>query len=337
MAKTVKIYGRTFAVSGGENDDYYRHIPDGVDITDALLVRLRSYVGADAVCIDVGANIGLYSLALSTLAPDGRVYAFEPSPSAFSYLGKNLRANRTANAEASQLALGRSQGTVTFHDFSFFSAGSFSSDDGSLLTSDSYGSTSFEAPVTTLDAFVTERGVQRVDFVKIDVEGAELAVLDGAAETLAKNRPTVVLEFNSFGFTIHQSLLPQVALARIRSLFPHVYVIDRVDGELASLETPHEEYEFLYDNGIHGPADNLLCSFDPLEVNRRYSRIRRLQHAEVVPANPLEEATAMRSTLSWRVTAPLRQARARLEAFGAGGLLDRVSRKSQRRRGSGPL
>lgn len=324
MAKTVKLYGRTFAVSGGERDDYYRHIPDGVDITDPLLRGLRSYVAEDAVCIDAGANIGLYSLALSSLAPKGRVYAFEPSPSAFSHLADNLRVNRASNVEASQLALSDREGTVTFHDFSFFSAGSFSSDEGSLLTSDSYGSTSFEAPTTTLDTFVAERGIERVDFVKIDVEGAELSVLEGAVETLAKHKPVVVLEFNSFGFTIHQSVLPQVALARIRSLFPHVYVVDRVDGELAVLETPHEEYEFLYDNGIHGPADNMLCSFRPLDVSRRYSHIWTIQRGGQAPVPPVDEAAAMRQTLSWRITAPLRQARVRLEAAGAGNLLRRL-------------
>jgi FkbM family methyltransferase len=326
MAKTVKLYGRTFSVSGGEKDDYYRHIPDGVDITDPLLRGLRSHVADDAVCIDAGANIGLYSLALSSLAPKGTVYAFEPSPSAYSHLADNLRVNRAANVEASQLALSDREGTVTFHDFSFFSAGSFSSDEGSLLTSDSYGSTSFDAPTTTLDTFVAERGIERVDFVKIDVEGAELSVLEGATETLAKHRPVVVLEFNSFGFTIHQSVLPQVALARIRALFPHVYVVDRVDGELAALETPHEEYEFLYDNGIHGPADNMLCSFEPLAVDRRYSHIWTIQRGGEVPVQPVDEAAAMRRTLSWRVTAPLRQARARLEAAGADKVLRRFRR-----------
>lgn len=313
MSKTVKIYGRTFTISGGEGDDYYRHIPDGGDVTDSVMAAIQPHVKADAVCLDVGANIGLYSLGLSTLAPKGRVYAFEPSPSAYGHLRANLERNRAGNVDPSNLAVSDTTGTVVFHDFSFFSAGSFSSDEGSLLSSESYGSQSFEAATTTIDEFVADRRLDRVDFVKIDVEGAELAVLAGAEKTLATYRPVTVLEFNTFGFTIHQSVLPQVALARIRDLFPHVFVLDRVDGALCRLETPHEIYEFLYDNGIHGPADNMLCTFDDLPVTRRYSHLTTVINAPYRGAAALAEAEAMRRTLSWRVTAPLRDARRRID------------------------
>jgi len=312
MSKTVKIYGRTFIVSGGEGDDYYRHIPDGADITDSVMAAIKPHIQPNAVCLDVGANIGLYSLGLSSLAPRGRIYGFEPSPSAYGHLQENLEVNRAANVDACNLAVSDSTGTVHFHDFSFFSAGSFSSDEGSLLSSESYGSQSFEAATTTLDEFVADRKLDRVDFIKVDVEGAELSVLAGAEKTLATYRPITVLEFNTFGFTIHQSVLPQVALARIKELFPHVFVMDRVDGALCRLETPHEIYEFLYDNGIHGPADNMLCSFDDLPVTRRYSHIATI-NAPYRGAAATAEAEAMRHTLSWRVTAPLRQARTRLD------------------------
>jgi len=313
MSKTVKIYGRTFTISGGEGDDYYRHIPDGGDITDSVMAAIQPHVKPDAVCLDVGANIGLYSLGLSALAPKGKVYAFEPSPSAYGHLRSNLAVNKATNVDACNLAVGESTGTVHFHDFSFFSAGSFSSDEGSLLSSESYGSQSFEAATTTLDEFVADRKLDRVDFVKVDVEGAELSVLAGAEKTLATYRPATVLEFNTFGFTIHQSVLPQVALARIKDVFPHVFVMDRVDGALCRLETPHEIYEFLYDNGIHGPADNMLCTFDDLPVTRRYSHLTAVINAPYRGAAALAEAEAMRRTVSWRLTAPLREARTRLD------------------------
>ncbi|MEA2901554.1 MAG: hypothetical protein QOH36_1441 [Actinomycetota bacterium] len=312
MSKTVSIYGRRFTISGGEGDDYYRHIPDGRDITDSVLAAIRPHVQPDAVCLDVGANIGLYSLGLSHLAPQGKVYAFEPSPNAYGHLQANLATNGAANVDACNLAVGDSVGTVRFHDFSFFSAGSFSSDEGSLLSSESYGSESFEAATTTLDDFVADRGLDRVDFVKVDVEGAEMSVLAGAEKTLATYRPATVLEFNTFGFTIHQSVLPQVALARIMEIFPHVFVMDRVDGALRRLETPHEVYAFLYDNGIHGPTDNMLCTFDDLPVTRRYAQGSAVSSPDPHDG-PLSEAEAMRRTVSWRVTAPLRRARTRLD------------------------
>jgi len=310
MSKTVRIYGRTFTVSGGEDDEYYRLIPDGGEITDSVLAAIRSHVRPDAVCLDVGANIGLYSLGLSHLAPQGKVYAFEPSPTTYGHLQSNLATNGATNVDACNLAVGHSVGTVVFHDFSFFSAGSFSSDVGSLLSSESYQSDAFEAAATTLDDFVADRGLDRVDFVKVDVEGAEMSVLAGAEKTLATYRPVTVLEFNTFGFTIHQSVLPQVALARIMEIFPHVFVLDRYEGGLRRLVTPQEIYAFLYDNGIHGPTDNLLCTFDDLLVNERYCNISTREVADAEDAR-LGEAAAMRSTVSWRVTSPLRYARRR--------------------------
>ncbi|MEA2826679.1 MAG: hypothetical protein QOG43_1118 [Actinomycetota bacterium] len=313
MSKTVKIYGRPFTISGGEGDDYYRHIPDGTDITDSVMAAIQPHIRPDAVCLDVGANIGLYALGLSHLAAKGKVYAFEPSPSAYGHLQSNLQVNGATNVEACNLAVSDTVGTVHFHDFSFFSAGSFSSDEGSLLSSESYGSQSFEAATTTLDEFVADHKIDRVDFIKVDVEGAELSVLAGAEKTLATYRPATVLEFNTFGFAIHQSVLPQVALARIKDVFPHVFVMDRFDGALCRLETPHEIYEFLYDNGIHGPADNMLCTFDDLPVTRRYSHLTAVINAPYRGAAALAEADAMRRTLSWRVTAPLRQARTRFD------------------------
>ena len=344
MPKTISIYGRPFVVGGGEADAYYCLLPDGADLTDGtgvndavnadraggvgdvtrgagvdptdpVLVALRSHVGPQAVCVDAGANIGLYSLAMSALAPDGRVYAFEPSPTAFGHLEENLRRNRVPNVEASPLALGDRAGTVEFHDFSYFSAGSFAAGEGSLLSSASYGSTVSQAPVTTLDQVAADVPLERVDLVKIDVEGAELSVLEGAAAVLAAHRPTVILEFNSFAFAMHQSVLPQVALARIRRTFPYVYVIGREDGTLARLESPSEEYDFLYDNGIHGPSDNFVCTFADLDVGRRYERI-----GGKPPEGP-SEADEMRRTMSWRITRPLREAKARLQATRAATLL----------------
>lgn len=314
MPKTLRLFNTSFTVAGSDSDDYYRAFPSGADITDSVLLAIRPFVADDAVCLDVGANIGLYSLALSALAPRGRVFAFEPSPGSFEYLERNVEANGLANVESFQLALGdQADATVHFHDIPFFTAGSFTVDDDSFLTSEVLGSSYFEAPATTLDSFVAEHGIERVDLVKIDVEGAELSVLDGAKETLSALRPKVVLEFNSFGFTLHHGILPQAALARIRAAFPYVYVMSRADGSLGLLSTDTQTYAFLYDNGIRGPVDNLLCSFEDLGIRRGYAPLATTEgHAVVEPSAAVQELAAMRRTVSWRVTAPLRAARTRL-------------------------
>lgn len=324
VPKTLKLFEKRFIVAGSDSDDYYRALPSGTDVTDTVLLAIRPFVADDAVCIDVGANIGLYSLALAAVAPQGRIYAFEPSPGTFDYLCQNVEENGLANVESFKLALGdSSEGTVHFHDIPFFTAGSFSVDDGSFLTAEVLGSNFFEAAATTLDAFIAEHGIDRVDLIKIDVEGAELSVLDGAKDTLSTMQPKVVLEFNSFGFTLHQAILPQVALERIRSIFPYVYVMNRGDGSLTLLTTDTQTYAFLYDNGIRGPVDNLLCSFQDLGIRQGYAPIAIAESlaadgdaadgdaadGDAPPPDGAAELDAMRRTLSWRVTSPLRTVR----------------------------
>lgn len=313
-SKSVRIFDRALSVAGSDDDDYFRHIVDGSDLTDPVLQALRPHVAADAWCFDVGANIGLYSLGLSALAPRGRVLAFEPSPGSAEFLTTNVRRNHVDNVEVFVTAVADHEGTIAFHDVPFFTAGSFTAEEGSWLGSDAVGSTLVRVPCTTLDAFVEDHAVERVDVLKIDVEGAELAVLEGGVETLAAHRPTVVMEFNSFAFTLHAGMLPQTALTRIMATFPHVFVIDRGDGSLARLRTPAEAYQFLYVNGIYGPTDNLLCSFTDLDVKRDFT----LPDVVAGTATPdsvtaARELEAMRRTLSWRVTAPLRAARSRLD------------------------
>ena len=166
------------------------------------------------------------------------------------------------------------------------------------------GSLCVKQPSITIDEFLADDALDRLDFVKVDVEGGELAVLDGAKQALAEHEPLVVLEFNSFGMTFHNAVLPQRALVRILETFPHVYVMDRSDGRLACLEKPKEAYELLYENGIHGPADNLLCSFHDLGVEERYSRL--VSYNQDAAGLRVE---AMKRTVSWRVTAPLRRTR----------------------------
>lgn len=309
VTKRIGLVGRQFTVSGSPKDDYFRGLPEG-NYDDPVLSGLLPYIGDKAVCVDVGANIGLYSLALSVLAPGGQIYAFEPSHDAFDNLKKNLAHNKVTNVKVSQLALGNSTGNVRFHEIPFFTAGSFTVDESCFLTSEILGSTYFEAPCTTLDEFVNGERIEHLDLIKVDVEGGEMSVIEGALQTIEEHRPLVVMEFSSFALTLNQSILPQVALERLTQIFPYIFVIGRNDGLLRRIATGNETYDFLYDNGIHGPVDNLLCCHEDLGVTRGYIRLAAqaaeaaLAAAEAQPAptrqTPVRAVTASR-TLGSRV------------------------------------
>jgi len=139
--------------------------------------------------VDAGAHVGHYTLLASELVGgEGRVIAFEPHPLLGQVLRRNVGRAGCANATVSELALGGASGAVDLilHPCDNFGASS--------LRADTQAGHRPRAPVevTTLDDYLERAGVPRVDVVKLDVEGAELDVIDGASRTLAAN-PDILL------------------------------------------------------------------------------------------------------------------------------------------------
>ncbi len=153
---------------------------------DDLCAFLGQVVPADGVVVDVGANIGALSSLAARLAPRGRVHAFEPAPQSAEYARRNAAANGLANLSVEQVALSDREGEVAFAANPDYPAGAHLGDgDGAVLVRS-----------TTLDAWARDAGLARLDLVKIDVEGAEPMVLVGARATVARLRPTLVVECN---------------------------------------------------------------------------------------------------------------------------------------------
>jgi FkbM family methyltransferase len=131
---------------------------------------------------DVGANTGFFTLLASELVgPTGQVVAFEPLPRNLAYLQRHLRMNRANNVRLCAAAVADEAGNAMFTVAGNPSMGGLSAA-GTLAV-----------PVVTLDDFIRDDGVKPPRVVKIDVEGAEAAVLRGATKLLARHRPTVLL------------------------------------------------------------------------------------------------------------------------------------------------
>ena len=134
-------------------------------------------VRPDWVLFDCGANIGYFSILFSRLAPQGRVYAFEPT-STFEMLERNLGHNDVTNVIAEQSALGHSVGPAEARIHRVW---------GHVVDRGRFD-------FTTVDACVERHGVERVDCIKIDVDSYDFDVLQGAAATLERFDPAVVIE-----------------------------------------------------------------------------------------------------------------------------------------------
>jgi FkbM family methyltransferase len=150
----------------------------------ALRARLRP----GDVFVDVGANKGDFSLLAARLMGDaGRVIAVEPEPENAAWIERSVARNGYRCIEVVRVALAESNGEATLH---------LGEKSGwhSLVTTEGVATVGrVTVPTRSLDALLAERGVARVDVIKIDVEGAEARVFDGAAATLGGAHPMTVL------------------------------------------------------------------------------------------------------------------------------------------------
>lgn len=200
---------------------------EGVSGEATFLARL-SAVAAAPVVIDVGAHHGSYSDRVMSLAPDARVYAFEPHPVAFQRL-------QVAAAEhgyaALNLALGDRSGPTVLYDYAGARTGSqhASLHAGVIDRLHRGATTEMRVEMATLDDFIESEGLKSVTLLKVDAEGSELMVVRGAAESLRRGLVDCVqFEFNEMNVFSRSFLrdfreaLPQFQLCRMlpRELLP---------------------------------------------------------------------------------------------------------------------
>lgn len=141
------------------------------------------------VFLDIGANIGLFSLDIASNNPDVFTYAIEASPRVFYYLTKNINQNKLTNIEPVQTVLNDTElAEINFYSNEIaFGTGSLSP----VFTKDAEVVSS-----TTIDLFLTSKNIEHIDIIKIDVEGYELQVFKGGSKLLNREKsPTILFEF----------------------------------------------------------------------------------------------------------------------------------------------
>lgn len=178
-------------------------LTEGIDLSIYLLGSfepsvVRTYlrlVRPGDIVLDIGANVGAHTLPLArAVGPTGRVVAFEPTAWASAKLRANLDLNPDlagrVRAEQVMLAGAGDSGLPSgiYSSWPLTPQGDLHPQHlGRLMSTD-------DARVTSLDDYVSGNGVEKVDFVKLDVDGAEPDVLWGATATVARHRPVIVME-----------------------------------------------------------------------------------------------------------------------------------------------
>lgn len=204
---------------------------------------VESYLRPGMWLVDVGANIGWYSLlAAQRVGPTGGVIAIEPRPDSAGRLGMSASANGFSNIVVHQVAAGAATGRMRVGALigGRNAGGTWLLTTDKLLKDTSTGHQRFDVDVRRLD----DMAIGRCDLMKLDIEGAEYLALQGAVDTIERYRPVILSEIN--GEVLRE--VSQVSVADyVRFLRRHGYRPHEVtatgpgrplsDDELSSIET----------------------------------------------------------------------------------------------------
>jgi FkbM family methyltransferase len=163
-----------------------------------LIPVLRGVLAPDAVVFDVGAHAGQFAKLFAKLTPHGRVWSFEPGSYARSILRVALWLNGVANVSVVPMGLGAAPGIATL-SVPMKRPGSYGFGLAHLGAAEARWARVAAEPIAlgTIDSFVEAQGIERLDFIKADVEGWEAAMLRGGIETLKRLKPRLLLELDS--------------------------------------------------------------------------------------------------------------------------------------------
>ena len=204
-------------------------------------VFLRDLLEPGMVVLDGGANDGLFSLYASRrVGPRGSVLAVEPSGREFARLTANIELNRLRNVLMFKLALGNRAGVTTLAVAEPQHAGMNAIDPRRSGQSMAAWTESHESVrLDTIDALVARSGVERLDLIKLDIEGSEVDAIIGARDAIARFRPTILLEVEGDRLA-SQGRTSEDLLEELAGLGYELWGFDAASGQLRSADSAPE-------------------------------------------------------------------------------------------------
>jgi FkbM family methyltransferase len=246
----VNIGGNIYTITS--DDNYLEHIKNGFE--PDMVKLFRTLANRSEVILDVGANIGCTAILFGELAKS--VYAFEPSPTTFAFLEKNVMNSGLRNIYPLNMGLGSQTGETTLTYSQKNRSGGFVSNQ----TQASAGHVTEKIIIRKMDEALKPYNLKNVDFIKIDVEGFEGHVIKGGENTLTTHKPVVVLELNHWCLNAFQRTTIPDFFDFLRSVFPILYAVDGA-GYL-DLNNESESYMVMYHHILHFRFPNILAAFD---------------------------------------------------------------------------
>ncbi|MEX3811317.1 FkbM family methyltransferase [Paraburkholderia sp. BR13439] len=272
QSRKVRIVDAIFDITG--DSGYLTSMGDTFE--PATLDVLHSLVTNESHVIDVGANIGFTSIAFSTFCPNGKIAAVEPVPRTFELLEKNLSAAGVTNVSRLNFALGAQAGELKMQGNPDFLAGSFVADKFSINDGIHFVDT---VPVYRLDEAFESMGLARIDAMKVDVEGFELDVFEGARATLETFRPLVFMEMNHWCLSMFRRMTIPDFRERLLSIFPYIYAIHGL--EACDMRVENVAYYVAHEHLTQNKFTNLIAGFDKDRVATAIERYKERRAAHL--------------------------------------------------------
>lgn len=172
--------------NGSDHGAYFDLADPGADAFQRMLKRTDTVV-------DIGANIGIRTLAFAQAVPEGRVVSFEPHPVTFGRLMEHISMNQCTNVLALNVGIGETRSTERLFEVVGTNSGM-----NRILphTSENERFHSAEITIAPLSTMLEEHGIGRVNAIKIDVEGYEMHALRGCLPVLVRDRPILFIELD---------------------------------------------------------------------------------------------------------------------------------------------
>ncbi len=209
---------------------------------EAELLFIKSILKKGSVFIDIGTNIGLHSLYASKLVgKNGSVISFEPFSKNFKLFKKNCTLNNSKNITPENKAISDKNERITLH---------YDSKESNLGMASSYiniYSESEQVSAVSIDSYLMNSNLSKIDFIKIDIEGGEYKALIGMKKTLEKFHPTLMIEILDNNLEAVNN--NQLILKYLASLGYIKYYIDDF-GKISKIEKNKSRlnYAFIFEN-----------------------------------------------------------------------------------------
>ena len=205
-----------------------------------------------SIVVDVGANIGLHTLNMARIVGNtGRVFAFEPDPSNFEILRKNVKINNYQNIILEEKAVGDKHGRVTLYQ-------SDHPGNHRLFPQTKQAKGEVEVELTSLDKyFIDSNLAEKINFIKIDVEGLEFSVLNGMKNILKNNKKIKIL-FEFMPDIMEVGFAPIEVLNLLTSIGFKLYCLDERAKKLLRVSN-NDEILKLCSTTTNTISRNLFC------------------------------------------------------------------------------